>query len=242
MDVLKPYGQYWFVTITPYGRDVEPNVPPKEKVMEDFKTLSNIVGVDSVGWRYDPIFISGKYTLERHIADFEQMAQTLSGYTNVCVISFIDIYEKVRRNFPEAREVSKYERITIGKEFVRIGKKYGMVIKSCAEGTDLQPYGVDCNGCMTIQTFERAIHASLNAPKIKSARKECACFLSNDIGAYNTCGHLCRYCYANANQNVVRRNLNSHNPKSPFLLGELHSDDVVHYAKQKSWIDYQLHL
>ena len=31
MDILKPYGQYWFVTITPYGRDIEPNVPAKER-------------------------------------------------------------------------------------------------------------------------------------------------------------------------------------------------------------------
>ena len=51
MDVLKPYGQYWFVTITPYGKDIEPNVPDKKQVMEDFKILSDIVGVDSVGWR-----------------------------------------------------------------------------------------------------------------------------------------------------------------------------------------------
>ena len=53
MDVLKSYGQYWFVTITPYGKDIEPGVPDKRKVMEDFKKLSEIVGADSVGWRYD---------------------------------------------------------------------------------------------------------------------------------------------------------------------------------------------
>ena len=34
MDYLKSYGQYWFVTITPYGKDIEPNVPNKGKVME----------------------------------------------------------------------------------------------------------------------------------------------------------------------------------------------------------------
>lgn len=56
LDKLKPYGQYWFVTITPYGRDVEPNVPDKETVMEGLKKLSDVVGVDSIGWRYDPIF------------------------------------------------------------------------------------------------------------------------------------------------------------------------------------------
>jgi hypothetical protein len=242
MDILKPYGQYWFVTITPYGTDVEPNVPPKESVMKDFRRLSDMVGVDSVGWRYDPVFINETYTLERHISDFAAMAETLAGYTRTCVISFIDLYEKVKRNFSMVREVSPYERITIGREFVRIGKKYGMTIKSCAEGTDLQPYGVDCGGCMTAQTYETALHTNLKLPKMKTARKECACFLTNDIGAYNTCGHLCRYCYANANADIVRRNLKSHNPASPLLLGELHADDVIRNAKQESWIDYQLHF
>ena len=75
MDALKDYGQYWFVTITPYGRDVEPNVPDKETVMEDFKRLSDIVGADSMGWRYDPILINDRYPLERHIEDFERMAK-----------------------------------------------------------------------------------------------------------------------------------------------------------------------
>ena len=60
LDELKPYGQYWFVTITPYGRDIEPNVPDKETVMEGFKELSDVVGADSMGWRYDPIFIDKK--------------------------------------------------------------------------------------------------------------------------------------------------------------------------------------
>ena len=25
LDELKPYGQYWFVTIIPYGKNIEPN-------------------------------------------------------------------------------------------------------------------------------------------------------------------------------------------------------------------------
>ena len=36
MEEVKSFNQYWFVTITPYGKDVEPNVPPKEKIMNDF--------------------------------------------------------------------------------------------------------------------------------------------------------------------------------------------------------------
>jgi len=50
--------KYAPVTITPYGRDIEPDVPDKEKVMDYFKKLSDIVGVDSMGWRYDPILDS----------------------------------------------------------------------------------------------------------------------------------------------------------------------------------------
>ena len=51
LDELKRFHQYWFVTITPYGKDVELNVPPKEKVMQDFITLSKTVGVKCIGWR-----------------------------------------------------------------------------------------------------------------------------------------------------------------------------------------------
>ncbi len=242
MNLLAPYGQYWFVTITPYGKDIEPYVPEKEKVMESFRELSNIVGIDSVGWRYDPILITDVYTVERHISDFEKMAAALSDYTRTCVISFIDIYKKVERNFPEAKAVRPSERIEIGQAFAKIGQKYGMTVKACAEGNDLEPYGIDCSGCMTIETFESALHCRLDAPKRKPARSECACYLGSDIGAYDTCGHLCRYCYANANVAAVKQNMQRHNPASPFLIGMGGPDDQIHDAKQKSWIDRQMRL
>ena len=158
MELLRPYGQYWFVTITPYGPEIEPHVPPKAQVLQDFITLSKIVGPDCIAWRYDPIFLTDTYTAVRHIAEFEQMAAVLSGYTKTCVISFIDLYEKVRRNFPQVKSVPHTERETLGKAFVEIGKKYGMMIRPCAEGTALARYGADCSGCMTQRTFEAALH------------------------------------------------------------------------------------
>ena len=240
LDELKKFHQYWFVTITPYGKDVEPNVPPKEKVMQDFIALSEVVGIDCVGWRYDPIFIDNTYTIERHIATFEQMCKTLSGVTKVCVISFIDLYEKVKRNFPQAREVTQSERIELGRKFAEIGKRYGITVKACAEGTELAPYGVDCSGCMTQQTFEAAIGSRLIVPKRKSQRAQCSCVLGTDIGAYDTCGHLCRYCYANYDHENVRHNMLKHDPNSPLLVGYLKDGEVVHHAKQQSWLDNQL--
>ena len=244
MNVLKPYGQYWFVTITPYGRDIEPNVPDKEKVMDDFKKLSDIVGVDSMGWRYDPILVDDKHSVEWHITEFEKMAENLCGYTKSCVISFIDIYKKVERNFRGAREVSKKDRITLGKEFIKIAGKFGMTIRPCAEGDELTLYGADCSGCMTVNTFETALHAHLDVPKRKTNQRngQCACLLGVDIGAYDTCGHLCKYCYANSNAGLVKENMKKHNPMSPFLLGESMPGDVIHEAKQESWINHQFNL
>ena len=77
MDILKPYGMYWYVTITPYGKEIEPRVPEKGKVIESFQKLSEIVGRDSMGWRYDPIFLNSRYTPEYHLKKFEKMAAAL---------------------------------------------------------------------------------------------------------------------------------------------------------------------
>ena len=244
LEELKPYGQYWFVTITPYGRDIEPNVPDKETVMEGFKELSDVVGADSMGWRYDPIFIDKKHYVEWHISEFEKMAAILAGYTKTCVISFIDIYKKVERNFPEAKSVRAEDMAMLVKAFVKIASKYGMVLKPCAEREDLAKYGADCSGCMTVHTFETALHSRLEVPKRKKNQRngECACLLGTDIGAYDTCGHLCKYCYANVNSVLVKENMRKHNPASPFLIGGYMPGDIVREAIQKSWIDRQIRL
>ena len=242
MDIIRDYGQYWFVTITPYGRDIEPNVPDKHKILEDFKTLSKMVGVNCIGWRYDPILVTDRYTTEYHLKAFEQMAASLSGYTNTVVISFIDLYEKVKRNFPEARAVSRQDQHFLGKEMIEIARDYGMVVKPCGEGQFLAEYGADCSGCMTIATYEKAIGQRLIVPNKKTARKECACYLSGDIGAYDSCGHLCRYCYANNDIEAVKRNMKLHDPKSPFLIGNYREGDIIHDVKMESYIDNQLNF
>ena len=171
-----------------------------------------------------------------------QIAQALEGYTHTCVISFIDLYQKVRRNFPEAQAVPKEKRLSLGKTMIQIAAAHGMKVYPCGEGTELACYGADCNGCMTQETYEKALHTTLDIPKKQPLRKECACFMGNDIGAYNTCLHGCKYCYANYDTKTVRQNYALHDPKSPFLIGNLKADDKIHQADQKSWIDGQLVL
>lgn len=235
LNQLDKYKQYWFVTITPYGRNIEPNVPDKQKVIESFKQLSNHIGVDAIGWRYDPIFIGYGFDVKKHIEFFRKIAQQLKNYTNNCTISFLDLYEKVKRNAPELRPPSKEEQIEIAKEFSEIGKENNMTIHSCCEKTYLSEYGLKCNGCMSQEIVEKAIKSNLNPPNRKNIREGCNCLMGNDIGEYNTCGHLCKYCYANANKALVVDNMKKHNENSPFLIGDSQSEDKITEAKQKSW-------
>ena len=239
MDLLRGYGQYWFVTITPYGRDIEPAVPDKHHMLEVFRQLSDKVGVDSTGWRYDPILLTERYTPEYHMRAFDKMSAALEGYTKTAVISFVDLYPKVRRNFPELREVEKEQRLAIGKELIAMASARGMTVKPCAEGDELAEFGADCSGCMKVSDYEKAIGKRLIVPKRKTARAACACYLSCDIGVYNTCRHLCRYCYANAEPETVKALSLTHDPSSPFLTGNYMEGDRIHDVPQESWIDPQ---
>ena len=236
LDEIDKYKQYWFVTITPYGKDIEPNVPNKEKVIESFKKLSKHIGVNSIGWRYDPIFIGNNFDVNKHIYYFEKIAKELKNYTHNCTISFLDLYEKVKRNAPEIKPPNHEEQIQIAKVFSKIGKENNMVIHSCCEKTYLSQYGLKCNGCMSKEIVEKAIGCNLNPPNSrKNLRESCNCLMGNDIGAYNTCGHLCKYCYANANKGFVIENMKKHNDNSPFLIGGYEDGDKITIAKQKSW-------
>ena len=56
----------------------------------------------------------------------------------------------------------------------------------------------------------------------KGQRQFCGCILSKDIGKYNTCPHLCEYCYANASKEVAVKNYKEHNmnPLGETITGE----------------------
>ncbi|MBQ3335396.1 MAG: DUF1848 domain-containing protein [Eubacteriaceae bacterium] len=240
MDLLDGFGQVWSVTMTPYGRDIEPNVPEVGKVIESFRLLSQMLGQKAVIWRYDPIFLTQRYTEEYHLKAFRKMASLLENATDTVVISFIDLYPKVRRYFPEAKAVPENVKIRLGRQLIAIASEYGMRVKTCGEGDILAPYGADASGCMTISDYERAIGQRLKAPKLKPSREGCSCYLSCDIGAYNSCEHFCRYCYANVDRHAVLENMKRHDPRSPLLIGQLGEDEWVHDVKQVSWINRQI--
>ena len=242
LSLLSEFDTFWFVTITPYGKEIEPHVPPKEHVIRSFQRLSASVGSARVSWRYDPIFVSERYSTDYHIKQFRQMAQELSGYTSQCVVSFIDLYEKTKRNFQGVHSVTDRNQEMLIAAFAQIAMENGMQIHLCCENAGLVRHNVDADGCMSKAVLEEALGCKLNVPKKKTARGECACLLGADIGAYNTCGHGCLYCYANYDAETVARNMRLHDPTSPLLIGNVTEHDVIKAAEQKAWRDGQLDI
>ncbi len=55
--------------------------------------------------------------------------------------------------------------------------------------------------------------------KNERLRMICGFMVSKDIGMYNTCRHLCVYCYANTSKEAVLKNKDKHNDESESIIG-----------------------
>lgn len=240
---LHAFRQFWQVTVTPYGKDIEPYVPDKWHVLDCVRELSSHVGKNCVFWRYDPVLINEKYSEAYHLRAFEKIAAYLKGYVSACVVSFVDLYGKTKQNFPEVHSVPYEVQLRMTEQFARIAAEYGMEIRLCCESASLKMDNVYTDGCMNREVLERAFDIRLNVPSSTGrARKECPCLLGADIGVYGTCLHGCRYCYANDDRQSVIGRFRKHDPSSPLLVGNVREGDIITRAHQVSWIDPQLSL
>ena len=215
------------ITLTPYNKDIEPNVIDKNKIIEGIKKISNIIGIDNVYVRYDPILLSDKYDLYYHIKMFDRLCSKLNGHVNKIIISFIDEYKNVLKNkkYLKYRLMNENDYKEIGTNFSRIAKENNMTVQTCYEKNNLVEYGFIQGDCLSKELVFKLTGKKF--PKWKARGKLCNCVEMVDIGVYNSCNHLCRYCYANYDESKIKDNMRKHNPNSPLLIGELASDDII---------------
>lgn len=245
LDKLDEYAFYFQFTVNSYGKDVETNVPNKNDIIiPSFRELSKRIGAERVIWRYDPILLNEKYTIDYHVKFFNEIAKRLSGYTHKCIISFLDLYRNTQAHVKELKisSLGEKEMYELAERLVEIANKNNLVVESCAEKINLEQFGIKHGHCIDCALFEKILNCKMKLSKDRNQRPECGCVESIDIGAYNTCKNGCKYCYANFNHTTVSKNMCNHNPNSPLLFGNVTTDDRITERKVVSLRDAQFGL
>ena len=205
------------VTITGYFKDMEPQVPDKGEIIACIQKLSSYLGKENVCVRYDPILLNSKYDVDYHIRAFNKLCTILKGYVSKMIVSFVDDYKNVRNNHLDYHEPSNEEYLKLKEAF----EKNDMKIVSCMENEYHIGDEKDC--CISIKyAFERT------GKFFKEWKaRDCHCVNMVDVGAYNSCLHGCKYCYANFDSKKIVSNYKMHDVNSSLLIGHLNLDDQV---------------
>ncbi|ACV60982.1 Domain of unknown function DUF1848 [Desulfofarcimen acetoxidans DSM 771] len=234
LGVLDGMGyKYCFqFTLTPYNRSLERNLRGKAEIEDTFIALSKQIGKKQIIWRYDPIILNSTLDIAYHRAQFERMCDKLADYTETLIISFVDIYTKLKTNL--IREITPDEIIKLSKFIGKTAKAYGLSVVACCEKDSLIQYGIEKASCIDKIMLEKVCGCKLNILPDKNQRPGCGCMESVDIGAYNTCLNGCVYCYANGNPAVIERRYNSHNPQNELIIGTVADKEKIMERKVKS--------
>lgn len=233
-EITGRFNTHFQYTITAYGRDIEPGVPPIGQSVETLYALEEIVGARRICWRYDPVLLTRECTAQRHFETFDWLAGRLAGHVDRCIFSFVEMYRKLERNMLELEAMSLEQMDEVARGLGEIARRHGLYLQTCATDLDYSAYGIHESGCATLDIFGAANGIDFRNLKHRGMRKHCNCFEMRDIGAYDTCPNGCRYCYANQSPERARANFRLHDPAAPMLLGELGPDDELTQGAQKS--------
>lgn len=242
LEKLKDYMYYFQFTLNAYGNDLEQNLPSLENRIETFKELSETLGRQRVIWRYDPIILNNKYTMDWHIQSYTYLADKLSPYTEKCTISYLDMYPKILKAMRDKNiyEPSGKEKAVLAKSLSSIAHACGLLIDTCAEKIDLSSCHIEHARCIDDRLISKLTGCPITAEKDKNQRPACGCIASIDLGLYNTCQNGCVYCYANHSLDMRSKNLQAYSPDSPLLCSHLTETDKITERKVKSQKDWQI--
>jgi hypothetical protein len=243
------FSYYFQFTLNDYDDErLEPGVPGLESRIDTFIKLSQRLGKNRVIWRFDPLILTDKISVDDLLGKVKKVGNAISPYTSRFVFSFSDItaYAKVARNLRsagiQAREFTTDEMNMFAKGLSLLNMDWKLQLGTCAEQIDLEAYGIEHNRCIDDRLIAKEfqhdnelmrflgldpqpVQGDLfnSKPNTKKKnltdagqREACGCIISKDIGEYNTCPHLCAYCYANTSGSLALANYKRHlnNPLS----------------------------
>lgn len=204
------YRFIFHFTITGLPQVFEPNVPPADEMVRVAHELARVYGPDAVIWRYDPILVSNLCPLNCHRRRFRTLISQLEGATRRCYFSFPTFYSKVIHNTARlehemgvrCEDIPLQDKIGFSAELAEIAADHGIELYSCCNDA-LVSGKVRRGSCVDAELLLRLYPEKMIPVRRRGTRRDCGCYESTDIGAYDTCPHGCVYCYANANKETA---------------------------------------
>lgn len=235
-ELAKKYRLYCQFTITPYENDLEPLSPPLDERVKLFYEVEKIVGKERLAWRYDPVLITSKYTVERHFEVFRKLCEALSGRLDRCIFRFVEMFIKLEKNLPALIPMKDADKRTLALGLQKIAAEYRIPLAACGKNANFGECGIPNDGCITLERVGKANACRFRYAKHEGTRKGCHCIESRDIGPYDSCPSGCKYCYANQNAELIKENLASHDVHSPLLIGHFSKEDLLLDGHQNSYL------
>jgi hypothetical protein len=210
---------FFHFTITA-NRDLELRGPDFRDAVRDYLFIAMRYSPDHVIWRFDPICITDKLSFETHEERFVAIAEQLRGHVSSCIISFAHPYRKMVNNLKKHTShalvpVSPDEQRACTDRLASRAERYGIRLFACCNDHLLSDR-IGKARCIDGAKLSLLFGTALDT-RSAASRKECGCSKSIDIGAYDTCGHGCVYCYANTDQEKARVAMSMADPSSPLL-------------------------
>lgn len=269
LDYLNQRGINCYIqyTLNDYEQEsLEQGVPSLQDRINTFKHLVDKLGKGHVVWRFDPLILTDKISIDDLLHKIENIGDLLKDYTEKLIFSFADIksYRKVQLNLEKNNICYSEWTDSQMREFASrlscLNHKWNLRLATCGEKIDLSEYGIEHSHCVDEDLIIRfsykdkilmdflgveicrmegslfdspivpsdaiLLTSSQYAIKKKSNRDTgqriaCGCITSKDIGEYNTCPHMCEYCYANASKEQAINHYKQHqsNPLGETIRG-----------------------
>ncbi|MGE0154509.1 MAG: DUF1848 domain-containing protein [Reyranellaceae bacterium] len=211
-------------TLTGYPRALEKATLPAERALDQMRQIARRFGPRALVWRYDPVVVSDLTPPDWHRAQVAKLARALRGATDEATFSFLQPYAKSARHLDAAakahgftwRDPPDEEKKALLADLAAIARQEGMTATLCAQPHLLSP-GLAPAQCIDARRLSDVAGIDI-AAKQKGNRPGCACALSRDIGAYDSCAQGCAYCYAVRAPALAQTNLAAHDPLAEKLV------------------------
>jgi hypothetical protein len=211
-------------TVNGYPKSLETRVVDSARAVDHLHRIASVFGPRVAVWRYDPIILSSITPTEYHKKTFSSLCKQLAGATDEVVVSFMQTYQKTRRNLNRAAlehgfswyDPSPDEKRALLSELSGIAANAGIRLSVCTQPELLMP-GVSEARCADAERLVDVGGRTI-AAKLHGMRKHCGCFRSIDIGDYDTCPHGCIYCYAVRDRDLAAARFKVHDPSGEYLF------------------------